>query len=788
MSSAVATQTADLSTALRIAANEKFAARDFAGAAAGYSAALEAATDAQAAVSALSNRAACWLRLGVPVRALDDTWAARVRAEAAGGAVLADSAYAKAILRRVAAFEALGAIPAALELVSWALVQAPAAVSRGPVAAALHSAGQRVSRADNSQARAVHEPCPRPPPAACKALKPTGDGPPSRRFSGAAVLSDGVYVAGGCGKRGPALRCAFEQPLADCWRLPLPPAKDGEWRWERVEAPPAFAAAPGPCVAAACGDAPLVLLPLVHGGVLAYTPADREWRVVLKDSQMPPGGVACVASDGSGAGLLLLTQRGALFRIALADGAATELAPARNSPSPPRLGGTLLVVANGDDVDVLLRGGLETVGNISLDDCWALRVRTDAGGMTAVGSWRRVDGDGGGVPPPPMSYCPAVALGGNSGAVAALVGGVSEVLPGGSCASHGCHAPEIRPQLHLLRPGGAGWAPVRYTGDTPTTWASALAAMPGDAKGRLLLVCAGHNGFDDEAPTVALFQLTLPTATALAAAVPTCATPPATSCVAEMLAADGPCAVDTTSPTALAVAAAMCQPRPPPWPGAAAFEAAVEALVYAPVDEADGWCVAWSAQSADFTCISVSVDEDGPARKMMGLVQRPPRAVDLAWVLLSLCSGPRRCRPAFVHFGARCRHLLPLMMPMLARLGIVPHLEMWVEAASKSLRHKTSAWGFNGGPDTERCLACGKRPRGALKKCAGCHSAPYCSAECSTADWPEHRPACVLLADFTRRMKRGEPAPPVGGQVPLCCSHKRADLRARLGSSSRPAI
>jgi hypothetical protein len=91
------------SAALRTAANKQFTARDFAAAAAGYTAALEAATDPLSAVLALSNRAACWLRLGVPVRALDDTSAARVRAEAAGDAVTSDAAYAKAILRRVGA-------------------------------------------------------------------------------------------------------------------------------------------------------------------------------------------------------------------------------------------------------------------------------------------------------------------------------------------------------------------------------------------------------------------------------------------------------------------------------------------------------------------------------------------------------------------------------------------------------------------------------------------------------------------------------------------------------------
>jgi hypothetical protein len=329
--------------------------------------------------------------------------------------------------------------------------------------------------------------------------------------------------------------------------LPLPAAKDAVLRWQRVEVPPAFTAAPGACQATSCGDSTFVLLPLYGGGVLAYT-RDGGWRVVLTDSQMPRDGVDTIASDGTGEGLLLYTQRGALLRIALADGAVTKVAPRRDGPL--RLGGTLVVVdplsgdgAQDGERDVLIRGGLLAEDNMSMDDCWALRVRLTPGcGMQAAGSWRRLDSDGGGVPPPPMSYCPGVAL---PDAVVALVGGVSEVLPGGPYASFGCGAPEVRPQLHLLRAGGAGWTPLRYTGDTPTTWASALAPMPGDAKGRLLLVCAGHNGFDNDAPTVALFQLTLPDAAVLAAA-PTAATPPPASCVAEMVAADGPAAFDNT--------------------------------------------------------------------------------------------------------------------------------------------------------------------------------------------------------------------------------------------------
>jgi hypothetical protein len=695
-----------------------------------------------------------------------------------------------------AAFEALGAVPQAVELVAWALNQAPPCVSRGQSAPALRFAAQRVMAADYNNARVVHEPFPRPPPAACKALKPDGAGPPSRRFAGVAVVRDGVYVAGGCGKKTGPFGTSFEAELADCWRLPLPRPSDGEWRWEQLEVPPVFTAAGGPCVAAACGDA-FVLLPLMEGGMIACT--DGVWHTVLSHEQMPPGGVGCVASDGSPDGLLLYTNHGTLYRVALADGAVTELASAQGGP-PPRLGGTMVVIdalgdapEQPDDRDVLLRGGLEAHENISWDDCWALRVRPASGGMTAVGSWRRVDGDGGGVPPPPMSYCPAVALGGSGGAVAAMVGGVSEVLPGGACSRSGCGAPEIRPQLHLLRPGGAGWAQVRYTGDTPTTWASALAAMPGDAKGRLLLVCAGHNGYDHGAPTVALFQLTLPTATALAAA-PAAATQPVVDCVAALLAADGPTTVDGASQMARMAAMTTGNATPPEWPGSKAFSALVHSLAGAPVDDSTGWAVVWSAQSEDVWCISASVDEDPPARKVMGILNRPPRAIDLAWMFVCLCNGagmpqaPQRMRPAFVHFGARCRHLLPALAPLLARLGTVPHLETWLEASAKSLRHKTSAWGFNGGAATERCIACGKRPASGLKKCAGCHNAPYCSKQCSTDDWPEHRPACVMLADYTRRMARGEPAPPKGGFLPLCCSHKRAELRSCLGSSSRPAI
>ena len=357
-------------------------------------------------------------------------------------------------------------MPQAVELVAWALNQAPPCVSRGQSAPALRFAAQRVMAADYNNARVVHEPFPRPPPAACKALKPDGAGPPSRRFAGVAVVRDGVYVAGGCGKKTGPFGTSFEAELADCWRLPLPRPSDGEWRWEQLEVPPVFTAAGGPCVAAACGDA-FVLLPLMEGGMIACT--DGVWHTVLSHEQMPPGGVGCVASDGSPDGLLLYTNHGTLYRVALADGAVTELASAQGGP-PPRLGGTMVVIdalgdapEQPDDRDVLLRGGLEAHENISWDDCLALRVRPASGGMTAVGSWRRVDGDGGGVPPPPMSYCPAVALGGSGGAVAAMVGGVSEVLPGGACSRSGCGArdsPAAAPAAP--RRGGLGASAVHW--------------------------------------------------------------------------------------------------------------------------------------------------------------------------------------------------------------------------------------------------------------------------------------------------------------------------------------
>ncbi|KAI9016706.1 hypothetical protein DFJ74DRAFT_730187 [Hyaloraphidium curvatum] len=42
------------------------------------------------------------------------------------------------------------------------------------------------------------------------------------------------------------------------------------------------------------------------------------------------------------------------------------------------------------------------------------------------------------------------------------------------------------------------------------------------------------------------------------------------------------------------------------------------------------------------------------------------------------------------------------------------------------------------------CLACG-RADAAVRRCAGCQTAPYCSKECQRAHWPAHREACQVL-------------------------------------------
>ncbi len=763
------------SAELRTAANALFAAAEYSGAAAGYTAALDAAAaDALPAVLALSNRAQCWLRLGAPVRALDDTWHAMRRCEAAG--LTAHEAYAKVALRRAAAFEAAGAIPAGLELTAWALCRGPRAIRDGPVAGALQEAGARLYRLHDSAERSVYEYCPRPPPAACKALRPSGDAPPSRRFAGVAVLRDGVYLAGG---RGLAQRsrisfggACFDAPLGDLWRLPLPASRDASWRWERLPAPPVLSANPGPCTATAAGGHTFLLLPLASGGVWAYEPATERWRAVATPQQVPSSGVGGFACDADGTYLFILSLRCELLAVDVATGGVAQLAGSAGAP-PSRLGGSLVVVdalpdedAQPGDWDLLLCGGLDPVPNISLDDCWALRVRSSVDGLAAVGAWRRLVGEGGGVPPPPTSYGAACGTAASTGALVALVGGVSESLPGGPCECNGCGAPEVRPQLHCLRAGGLGWAPLRYTGDTPTTWAAALAPLPAEPR-KLLLVCAGHNGFDDTAPSVALFQITLPVRAALAAA-PSAATQPTP--LRALLDADGASAVDTTSPMAQLLSAGGGGAAPPAWPGAARFLSLVDALAKAPVDAEQGWLLAWSCQGEEVWCIRAC--KENTPRTYLGLLHRPPRAVDLAWLLVSLCAHPAaaRCRPATMHVGARCRHLLPALAPLLARLGIVARLETWQEAAAKALRHNTSAWGFNAA-GTARCLACGAQR--SLKKCSGCSDAPYCSKECAAADWPEHRPACVFLADCKRRMARGEPPPPPGGSVPLVCAHKR---------------
>ncbi|KAJ6474874.1 hypothetical protein C8R45DRAFT_1160095 [Mycena sanguinolenta] len=43
------------------------------------------------------------------------------------------------------------------------------------------------------------------------------------------------------------------------------------------------------------------------------------------------------------------------------------------------------------------------------------------------------------------------------------------------------------------------------------------------------------------------------------------------------------------------------------------------------------------------------------------------------------------------------------------------------------------------------CLGCGKSDKELgqpLRKCSGCHTAPYCSKKCQAENWPDHKPIC----------------------------------------------
>jgi YD repeat-containing protein len=727
--------------ALRAEGNAAFSKRNYGAAAERYTAALRAAADVAGAdhaavdvarVLCLNNRALCALRRGCAVRALDDTWQAlrlfeaHAKANAAPPAALAD-AHAKALLRRAAAFEALGAAAQAAALLGWGAHASPAWMRESPLGVTMRQSLPRLQDSEGALHCGYYEAWPRHAAAAAKRVAPAAAAaadkaektktaktkappqaapqPPPRRFAAAALLPaspggaspDAAYLFAGCAPRAARNGVAFDTPLNDFWRLSLDADSSA---WQRLPSPSkaliGAGLASGGVVRACAAGASLLVASSEFGSLASYThAATPPWRLICDSAAFPPGALALAAS-ADGARAYAYDTAGGVLRVRLRDGHVTRVAAppaahdAQNAPSLRGYPSFLITPCEGGGEggaqaceEVVLWGGAGgESGRETLNDCWSLRcpidadanADADAGAHDAAASpplcvWRRLDGDGGGVPPP--GAFGAAAFSDAAGAVIALFGGCGLPTPGSSCHRAGCSSPIQRATLHLLRRNGAytGWQGVRLTGDPPAHSscgdASAAALFSASASRKVFLLFA-------EAPApLTVYRISLPHDRDLDAAAA------ATACVSELCglrsssdnddASDEDVVMSALRPTlppaellgrdafVAASLGAMGAPMPRRFPGTAAFEALLAEVAGAAVCGLN-WDVSWSALGGDdegpVYMLAVNVQTPSnvsspdapfygfafPSRTLLPFA-REPAAADIAWALLCECNA-----------------------------------------------------------------------------------------------------------------------------------------------------
>ncbi len=716
-----------------------------------YTQALAALGDADKSVErvvCLNNRAAAYMRLNEPLKAIADSFDAVelcCEAEPLSRGLWVPlpgrcDVLLNAIKRHAAAYKAAGCALGALPLVTYGSAhRTPAGQALYTTACELRSALPPATGAGTLPAR-------------CTRLKlDARAGTPTERVRGtAACLGGHLYVIGGCDSP------AFGGPVKDFWRLRVDRDDGRGTAWESLRKP-GNAGGPSPgeetlCAAAKDSNELIVL----HDGVLySYDPGKEKWRLICKNAlDCPVDDIgmhtpSALAVRGAHAYVYMRKRchsRTVLTQVCLRTGSVEVLhSCAGDCASAPQC--TLPHMWPAGESALLLWGGaapeiddnFQPVGHHCISP-------PPLGGMwsfdLAVRKWTRVPHGGGGAPPPARVEAGFTPLGDDGSCV--VVGGYSELLPLLVITAPG-KPPEIcgyryLDDVHVYRPG-LGWCRLAPVSGAPIV--SAACRLCGEHDGSVLLT-GGYSNPDGTLSLADVFRV-------------------------QLNADAGPSTGSLKSDVLRTLQRAPSMQTPQlPLPDEMfttfAYEtrqhtdcnwrALLDAALEAPQSPGSQVVMTW--QEADMTVLSgqqflpyqLSIYGDNPHT---GFYHEEPQAADAMRALLLVCvpaAGPA-FRPATLLLAARMGHLLTAMMPLFELLGIGAKLETWTAAALSALRSDTNPWGFNA---IARCIRCKKSrtqaANSALKLCSGCNLARYCSAACQRSDWLMHKEMCKFIADF----------------------------------------
>ena len=764
----------------------------------------ERAAASRELVLALNNRAACHISLKQPQRALADTsdalraclthgegraWRQRLP-DGPGWSDWVRDAYAKVMLRRATAFAAAGSPLAGLPPLTW--VQSCArGTSMAAQAAKAASKLLLLESDDCMEVDDVARAATRVGRWSRMAVDLREAAPEARVHAGVAALDGFLHVFGGtlCDEKG--------TPAGDFWRLPLSRGDGSELvRWERLTAPDKAGwppKAPGSQQVRAHarpggGDIDaqrLALLIIVTAEeVWSYTPAEGVWLRCATLWQPDHGNVDDVlptsALMANGETLLVLrwieemyssAMQLLLHTVCLSQPSSASTVRSYNKwpcGAPPLMefalawyDGERLRVWGGADKSRRENrcinassadwAGIATDAGfgllVSLDEMWELPLScddTDAG--ASHGPWRRSQHDGGGGPPAGRMMFAGVALPASAPAQAIVIGGISHNVPfvyKGKTFPFRCLC-----DVHVWA-RGEGWRRVRL----PAAGSPGAAAHPPGGSTSASLAF-------DHSTGRAFFAAGDGSGASNARSL---------ACHVYELHIDGICG-DATSAVEAAERAALDKAvhslrrgpflyNPPDStgtmqpPSRESFETMLRRAAAARRDDRDIWLISWSCfaggpacddDNTDVYMLSVARQSDTSRPPFFtGVCTGPPSASDCAWALLSGMATEPGFRPGKVRFSARTAGVLQVLLPLLDAVGVAADLETWAEAAECALAYESDPWGAPDNGHGARCVRCGAKTK--LRRCAGCKRARYCSAECATADWPVHKPACAVL-------------------------------------------